>query len=60
MHRTSGRRGVSARGNAFYVLVNGEQVRVARLLKSEEWRERMGVEPTRDDAGRPATVLKFE
>jgi hypothetical protein len=22
------------------------------------WRERMGVEPTRDDAGRPATVLK--
>ena len=24
-----------------------------------QWRERMGVEPTRDDANRPATVLKF-
>ncbi len=24
----------------------------------DKWRERMGVEPTRDDAGRPATVLK--
>ena len=29
-----------------------------RLPHSKKWRERMGVEPTQDDAGRPATVLK--
>jgi len=39
--------------------VSGIILRERPLFRFENWREWVGVEPTRDGAGRPATILKF-